>query len=77
MRKLICQLGNITYNNIGVAIFEAANGVSVREYNIITNKQYSKRSFNTIEDAKIWFSNFNGNDIQKLIAALDDLNDIY
>jgi hypothetical protein len=52
------------------------------QWRICTRIQYRnkyevrQKTFNSIEDAKLWFSNFPGNDIHKLIAALDDLNGI-
>jgi len=73
MRKQICSLNTISHDSISIVVYEIDTGVIVRAINVETKKKFGAIIFNSVDDARCWFSDFNGDEAQRICAAIDEL----
>jgi hypothetical protein len=73
MSKFVQFLGNAHINGLNLALYD--NG-SVRLERVGTDACHVIRKFSSAEAAKSWFGSFPGKNLQKMLAAIDELRGV-
>ena len=74
MKKFIGFFGSAHLNSMNVAAYENANGCLLVAENVVTDKEFGKKQFESHEAAEAWFSELDGsNNLSRLNSAIQEL----
>jgi hypothetical protein len=71
MSKFIEYISASHFNNKNIALYENEKGASLRAEQVINDACLGVMQFDSIDEAKEWYENIEGNKINKLINALE------
>ena len=74
MTTFIKYLSRAHLNNMNIAAYESAQGVSVRAENVINGKSIGARKFDSPELMETWWDNVAGHGPGKLANAIESLD---